>query len=90
MAPVRVPQQHRSLPKREGDVAFQSQGAGAVGARREMEQATLRQAVDGRLDGDGIVGHTITQGTEVLHVHPGGDGFGGKGKFLFHSLPGHL
>ena len=83
-------QQGRSLRQRQGDAAFQRQGAGEIGARREVEQAVFRQAVDGCLDGSGIVSGSVAKGTKVLHVHPGGDGFGGEFQLLLPLTGGDL
>lgn len=38
----------------------------------------LRQAVDGRLNGGGIVGNAVPRRTEIPYIHPGGDGGGGE------------
>ena len=68
-APVPLQLQGRALLQLQADVALQEQRLHPILARRDQHPPLLRAAGDGRLDGRGVVMHTVAQGSKLPHIH---------------------
>ena len=54
------------------DVAFQGQGQGEIGPRREPQPPPLGQEADGRLEGGGVLVDPVPHRAELLYVYTAG------------------
>ena len=67
-AAVRAEHQPGALLQLDGDVAFQKQGGDAVVAAGDAHAPACGTAVDGRLNGGGIIVHAVARRAKAAHV----------------------